>query len=89
MAAFFLFDGEEVSAFAKREMAAQVSIGIEGLLGIPILRQLAEVLCAYMLEIAGEKPVTGPDHKCRFRNRWSNSIIIDKALMPNAHGLKN
>lgn len=47
LAAFFLFDGEQVSAFAEREMAAQVRTGIEGLLGIPVLRQLAEDLRAY------------------------------------------
>jgi len=47
LAAFFLFDGEQVSAFAEREMAAQVRSGIEGLLGIPVLRELAQDLRAY------------------------------------------
>ena len=47
LAAFFLFDGEQVSAFAERDMAGQVRIGIEGLLGIPILKSLAEDLRAY------------------------------------------
>ncbi len=47
LAAFFLFDGEQVSAFAEREMAAQVRTGIEGLLGIPVLRELAEDLRNY------------------------------------------
>ena len=44
LAAFFLFDGEQVSAFAERDMAGQVRTGIEGLLGIPVLRSLAEDL---------------------------------------------
>lgn len=47
LAAFFLFDGEQVSALAERDMAAQVRMGIEGLLGIPVLRQLAKDLRAY------------------------------------------
>lgn len=47
LAAFFLFDGERVSEFADRDMAAQVRIGIEGLLGIPVLRELAEDLRSY------------------------------------------
>ncbi len=47
LAAFFLFDGEQVSAFAERDMAGQVRTGIEGLLGIPVLRSLAEDLRKY------------------------------------------
>ncbi|WP_434733557.1 DNA sulfur modification protein DndD [Rhizobium sp. YTUHZ044] len=47
LAAFFLFDGEQVSAFAEREMAVQVRSGIEGLLGIPVLRDLAADLRQY------------------------------------------
>ena len=42
--AFFLFDGEQVSVLAECEMSAQVRAGIEGLLGIPVLRTLAEDL---------------------------------------------
>ncbi len=38
LAHFFMFDGEHVSALAEQEMSAQVRIGIEGLLGIPVLR---------------------------------------------------
>ena len=56
LAAFFLFDGEQVSAFAEREMAAQVRTGIEGLLGIPVLRQLAEDLRSYAQVRRRESP---------------------------------
>lgn len=56
LAAFFLFDGEQVSAFAEREMAAQVRTGIEGLLGIPVLRQLADDLRAYAQVRRRESP---------------------------------
>lgn len=54
LAAFFLFDGEQVSAFAEREMAAQVRSGIEGLLGIPVLKELAQDLRAYARVRKGE-----------------------------------
>jgi DNA sulfur modification protein DndD len=47
LAVFFMFDGERVSEFADRDMTAQVRTGIEGLLGIPVLRDLAEDLRDY------------------------------------------
>ena len=47
LAHFFMFDGEQVSILAEREMSAQVRAGIEGLLGIPMLKQLAKDLRAY------------------------------------------
>jgi len=47
LAHFFMFDGEQVSVLAEREMSAQVRAGIEGLLGIPVLKQLAKDLRAY------------------------------------------
>jgi DNA sulfur modification protein DndD len=56
LAAFFLFDGEQVSAFAERDMAGQVRIGIEGLLGIPVLKSLAEDLRSYAQARRRESP---------------------------------
>lgn len=56
LAAFFLFDGEQVSSFAEREMSAQVQNGIEGLLGIPVLRELAGDLRNYAKERRRETP---------------------------------
>ena len=47
LAHIFLFDGEQVSVLAEREKSAQVQHGIEGLLGIPILKQLAKDLHSY------------------------------------------
>ncbi|MEQ8710242.1 MAG: DNA sulfur modification protein DndD [Rhodospirillales bacterium] len=47
LAHFFMFDGEQVSVLAEREMSAQVRSGIEGLLGIPVLKTLAKDLRAY------------------------------------------
>lgn len=47
LAHFFMFDGEQVSALAEREMSAQVRLGIEGMLGLPVLKQLAKDLRSY------------------------------------------
>nr|VFJ55931.1 MAG: DNA sulfur modification protein DndD [Candidatus Kentron sp. FM]VFJ58595.1 MAG: DNA sulfur modification protein DndD [Candidatus Kentron sp. FM]VFK11144.1 MAG: DNA sulfur modification protein DndD [Candidatus Kentron sp. FM] len=47
LAEFFLFDGEQVQRYANREMSRQVREGIEGLLGLPVLRSLVESLDKY------------------------------------------
>ena len=47
LAHFFMFDGEQVSVLAERKMSDQVQLGIEGLLGIPVLKQLAKDLRIY------------------------------------------
>lgn len=56
LAHFFLFDGEQVSELAEREMSAQVRQGIEGLLGIPVLRTLAKDLSDYAARKRRENP---------------------------------
>ena len=56
LAHFFMFDGEQVSVLAEREMSAQVRAGIEGLLGIPLLKQLAKDLRAYAQARRSESP---------------------------------
>lgn len=47
LAQFFLFDGEQVQRLAQRDMAAQVRLGIEGILGVPVLRELSADLREY------------------------------------------
>ena len=47
LAHFFMFDGEQVSALAERDMSWQVRNGIEELLGIKILKNLAFRLRRY------------------------------------------
>ena len=44
LAQFFLFDGERVQQLAQEELAAQVRIGIEALLGVGLLRTLEDDL---------------------------------------------
>lgn len=47
LAEFFLFDGEQIQRYASRDMAEQVRQGIEGLLGLPVLRGLKSSLERY------------------------------------------
>ena len=47
LAEFFLFDGEQIQRYASRDMGIQVRRGIEGLLGLPILRSLKASLERY------------------------------------------
>lgn len=47
LAQFFLFDGERVQNLAKRDMATQVRMGIEGFLGVKLMRDLASDLGVY------------------------------------------
>lgn len=47
LAQFFLFDGEQVQRLANGDMSTQVKAGIEGMLGVPILRELAADLEKY------------------------------------------
>ena len=47
LARFFLFDGERVQYLAQREMSTQVRLGIEGLLGVALLRTLMKDLETY------------------------------------------
>jgi DNA sulfur modification protein DndD len=47
LAEFFLFDGERVQKLARRDMAKQVKSGIEGILGVQVLRDLQQDLRDY------------------------------------------
>ena len=50
LAHFFMFDGEQASKLAEQEMSTQVRFGIEHLLGVPVLRDLAGDLTDYARE---------------------------------------
>lgn len=61
---FFLFDGEMVGTFAEREMATQVKVGVEGLLGLPVLRDLSSDLRDYAKSKAKPSGATGDTVAC-------------------------
>jgi DNA sulfur modification protein DndD len=54
LAPFFLFDGEQVQKLAHRDMAEQVRSGIEGFLGVKLLRTLGQDLDSYSAAKRGE-----------------------------------
>lgn len=58
---FFLFDGEQASAMAERDMTDQVRMGIDGLFGLPILHILAEDLRKYAHEKKRQNPQADDD----------------------------
>ncbi|MDW8315147.1 MAG: DNA sulfur modification protein DndD [Rhodovarius sp.] len=66
MATFFLFDGEMAAVYAERDMALQVRIGIEGLLGLVWFRRLGEALRDYA------------SHKRQQVPRGLNAALIEK-----------
>jgi RecF/RecN/SMC N terminal domain. len=47
LAQFFLFDGEQVRKLAQKDMAVQVRQGIEGILGVPVIKELSADLREY------------------------------------------
>lgn len=47
LAPFFIFDGEQVAAFAQKDLAAQVRSGVEMVHGVPELKALAADLRSY------------------------------------------
>lgn len=59
LAKFFLFDAEQVRAYAERGMEAQVKAGIEGLLGLPVLRRLEDSLRKYAVRKRQEVATPG------------------------------
>ena len=71
LAAFFLFDGERVRQFATRGMEAQVRRGIEGLLGLPVLRSLQDSLRRYADNRRSQvaTPSGRQSHRCAGRDR--------------------
>ena len=69
LAEFFLFDGEKVQRYANREMRDQIRLGVEGLLGLPVLKDLRESLGNYARERRKRVPapsdstVKGVEHR--------------------------
>lgn len=61
LAQFFLFDGEQVQRLAQRDMADQVRLGIEGLLGVGVLRELQGDLRAYAVSRRSSVPRIGDE----------------------------
>jgi DNA sulfur modification protein DndD len=94
LAAFFMFDGEQVSVFAEREMSAQVRQGIEGLLGIPVLRELADDLRKYSSDRRRSTPSGSNQTLIRLESErdalnetLNNARLRLEVLQPQLHNL--
>jgi DNA sulfur modification protein DndD len=81
LAAFFLFDGERVRQFATRGMEDQVRKGIEGLLGMPVLRSLQDSLRKYADSRRGQ--VTAPSDVKVTDVKASIAVIEDEITSLN------
>ena len=92
---FFMFDGEQVSVLAEREMSYQVRSGIEGLLGIPVLKQLAKDLRAYA-EVRRKEAPDGSDKTIEKLEKERQQLTVEfdkrvarlKGITPDRDALK-
>lgn len=67
LAQFFLFDGEQVQRLARRDMSAQVQMGIEGILGVRVLRALQSDLRVFAQQRRNSVPKVGDETVERLR----------------------
>lgn len=67
VAPFFFFDGEEVKKLADQSRLEQVKQGLEGLLGVVLLRALAERLKSFEANKRGEIESVDEEHLARLR----------------------
>lgn len=89
LAYFFLFDGEQVSELAEREMSAQVRGGIEGLLGIPILKSMAHDLRTYAGTRRRESPSGGDKTLSRMERELASLQTEVKEVEEHLESVRN
>ncbi|MDP3156600.1 MAG: DNA sulfur modification protein DndD [Archangium sp.] len=67
LAQFFLFDGEQVQRLARRDMSAQVQMGIESILGVRVVRALQSDLRTFAQQRRNSVPKVGDETLERLR----------------------
>lgn len=87
LAQFFLFDGEQVQRLAKRDMSSQVQLGIEGILGVPILRELAQDLRNYAAQARRKVGPVGDEKVDRLQSEISELELRDTAAREELDGI--
>ena len=75
LASFFLYDGEQASSLAEVSMEDQVRAGIEGFLGVPILRTLEKDLRQYSAQQIHEN-ISGKEIEEKEKDRERLERII-------------
>jgi DNA sulfur modification protein DndD len=89
LAQFFLFDGERVQRLAKRDMAAQVRLGIEGFLGVKLMRDLAADLKKYSALKRSEARCANSEHIAHLADEISkldSRIAAARSSLAEAEG---
>lgn len=81
LANFFLFDGEQASVYAERDMARQVGESIEGLLGLSWIRKLSDALRDYARSRRNQLP---KDATSGSIERLQREITDDEAAIHQA-----
>lgn len=95
LARFFFFDGEQVQRLAKQDFSDQVRVGIEGILGVTLLRRLQEDLRTYARErrsnaktVDEEKLITQEAEVAALDARVRKKIDEQKQLQPRLASVK-
>lgn len=82
---FFLFDGERVQQLAKQQKADTVKMGIEGVLGVQLLRELQQDLVSYAQDRRRGVERVGDDTLTRLNDQMGE---IEARLGPTRGRLK-
>lgn len=89
VAPFFFFDGEEVKKLADQSRIEQVKQGLEGLLGVVLLRSLADRLKSYEANKRGEIDSVDEDNLARLLTALTSNEEQLKALKKDALDSEN
>lgn len=89
VAPFFFFDGEEVKKLADQSRVEQVKQGLEGLLGVVLLRTLADRLKSFEANKRGEIVSVDEDNLSRLLERLTTNQDQLKALQDDALDSEN
>lgn len=81
LAPFFFFDGEEVKSLASQNRVEQIKMGMEGLLGVVILRELRKRLQQFQIhKRQGVVNVDVDKHRSLFDDLTKKEVDLEKLL---------
>lgn len=81
LAPFFFFDGEEVKSLASQNRVEQIKMGMEGLLGVVILRELRKRLQQFQIhKRQGVANIDAEKHRNLFDELTKKEVDLEKLL---------
>jgi len=81
LAPFFFFDGEEVKSLASQNRVEQIKTGMEGLLGVVILRELRKRLQQFQIhKRQGVANIDVEKHRTLFDDLTKKEVDLEKLL---------